>query len=228
MFIWRSPHAYLGPPTRVFGYSILNLTPPPVYLHLPPPRLIIFQNLEDSPPPPPRLLATPPPRLFGTREHIVYVLHSYRLWSTLRPSDLLSGVITLACFTLLEWGVHINGIFVVEKGIPCSSFTKECFQARNHVRNLCCMVITLNKWLNVLDMSLTREETSWPFWKINTPHTQHKPLNPCGATYIYTMWSAQTKQISGETYDFTTLLTTSTFVILDMKRWLTPQIEAKA
>ena len=33
------------------------------------------------------------------------------------------GVITLARFTLLEWGVHINGIFLVEKSITCSYFT---------------------------------------------------------------------------------------------------------
>ena len=93
-------------------------------------------------------------------------------------SCLFSGVKTLACFTLLERGIHANGIFVVEKGIPVSSFTKKCFPARKHVREICVgMFITSNKWLKVLDMSPTREETSWPFLKINTPHTQHKPLN---------------------------------------------------
>ena len=29
-------------------------------------------------------------------------------------SYLFPGVIALACFTLLEWGVHINGIFAME------------------------------------------------------------------------------------------------------------------
>ena len=48
-------------------------------------------------------------------------------------SYLFPGLITLACFTLLERGVHTNGIFVVEKGIPCSSFTKKIFPARKHV-----------------------------------------------------------------------------------------------
>ena len=75
-------------------------------------------------------------------------------------SYLFPGVITLACFTLLEC-VHIYGIFVVEKGIPCSSFTKKIFPAPKHVCEICVgMFITSSKWLKVLDMSPTREETS--------------------------------------------------------------------
>ena len=74
-------------------------------------------------------------------------------------SYLFPGVITLACFTLLEWGIYINGIFVVEKCIPCSSFTKKYFPARKYVWEICVgMFITSNRWLKVLDMSPTREE----------------------------------------------------------------------
>ena len=87
--------------------------------------------------------------------YIAYVPHSYRLWSTLwhrippSPSYLFPGVITLACFTFLEWVVHINGVFVLEKDIPCSSFTKKCFPARmRNVWEICVgMFITSNKWL---------------------------------------------------------------------------------
>ena len=109
--------------------------------------------------------------------YIAYVPHSYRLWSNSFPSSyLFPGVITLACFTFLEWGIRINGIFVVEKGIPCSSFTKKFTPARKHVWEICVgMFITSNKWLKVLDRSPTRDETSWPIFKLT--HRTHN-INP--------------------------------------------------
>ena len=116
--------------------------------------------------------------------YIAYVPHSYRLWSTLwqrilfPSSSLFPGVITLVCFTLLEWGVHLNGIFLLEKDILCSSFTMKFFPARKHVWQIGVgMFMTSIKWLKVLEMSPTHDETSWSFFKISTPQTQHEPLN---------------------------------------------------
>ena len=77
--------------------------------------------------------------------YIAYAPHSYRLVESPSPPPLPSYIPidfgrilshtpppippvscgVLACFTLLEWSIHIYRIFVVEKGIPCSSFTKK-------------------------------------------------------------------------------------------------------